>query len=281
MPLSATTRVFVAFCSVLVGASFLLTPLALLYELGAREWIRFAAFQSDVFGFFPIFGLLAVLAFYFPLCVLLNLYFHHLPYGRIRLIVIVIALAAAMTGISSFLPDRSPLWSFPLSTLAQDAGEPPYCRPPTCKRASYMSVLASLQEAASNRVDLSRPAMSCHSDSRLPSRNADPGGVFCFATQSRLPIPGCCEAQVRFGGSVQELALLANRSAAWHAYRLVSPLMSVFLASVIAGALLIVAHRNRIDQYYAEFLPKIERSIIIGASALLFWPTHGCCSKLL
>jgi hypothetical protein len=48
--------------------------------------------------------------------------------------------------------------------------------------------------------------------------------------------------------------------------------MTVFLVSVIAGAMLVVAHRNRIDQYYAELVPKIERSIIIGAGALLFWP---------
>ena len=40
---------------------------------------------------------------------------------------------------------------------------------------------------------------------------------------------------------------------------------------VAIGALLAM-HRTRIDQYYKELVPPIERGVIIGACAMVFWP---------
>src|SRR5262249_14142493 len=77
-------RVFVALLFVVIGASFLATAGMLVYEFQHADWVTVAAFYSHLFVFFPTFGIVALLAFYTPACVFMDLYWRHVPYGRLR-----------------------------------------------------------------------------------------------------------------------------------------------------------------------------------------------------
>ena len=51
------------------------------------------------------------------------------------------------------------------------------------------------------------------------------------------------------------------------------PLKMFFVLIVVAIGLLLAMWRDRIDKHYRELVPTIERGVIIGAFAMLFWPT--------
>ena len=50
------------------------------------------------------------------------------------------------------------------------------------------------------------------------------------------------------------------------------PLKVFFVLIVVAIGLLLAVWRDRIDTHYRELVPRLERGVIIGAFAMLFWP---------
>ena len=50
------------------------------------------------------------------------------------------------------------------------------------------------------------------------------------------------------------------------------PLKVFFVLIVVAIGLLLAVWRDRIDTHYRELVPQLERGVIIGAFAMLFWP---------
>ena len=50
------------------------------------------------------------------------------------------------------------------------------------------------------------------------------------------------------------------------------PLKVFFVVILIAIGGLLAVWRHRLDQHYQELVPAIERGVIVGAIAMLFWP---------
>ena len=59
-------RIFVAIVFVLLGASFIASTALLIYEFQRMEWFALLAVHSYLFFFFPVLGILALVAFYLP-----------------------------------------------------------------------------------------------------------------------------------------------------------------------------------------------------------------------
>ena len=270
-------RIIVAVVYVCLGLSFLASTGLLIWEFQGSDWQAMVLAHSHLFFFFPVFGILALSAFYLPSVVFADLYWRHLRYGKVRFLVGLIVLAAVSWAVAKWL-DKPPraLWEVAPQSLAADTGDPPGCggaSGTTCRRAPMLSALARLRTEGQGRVGLSKFARSCRIDRRLELPEEMTKARYCFPADALLNAEACCQAQKRFADEVAGRATdPAQRSLSAVYDRVIMPLKIFFVLLVIAIGLLLSACRNRIEQLYREHIPRVERGVIIGAFAMLVWP---------
>jgi hypothetical protein len=268
-------RIFVTVCFVFLGASFVASTGLMINEFWGTDWISMVAVHSHLFFFFPVFGLLALAAFYLPSVVFTHLYWHHLPYGKYRYLAGLFVVAVLSYGVSNWL-DAKPraVWEVAPRVLAADKGEPAACGGAVpCRRAPILLTLMTLREAAQQRVGLSKFARNCKPDLLLELPEELQKERFCFPANTKLSGAACCEAQARFADAVASAqADPARRSLSGTLDTIFLPLKTFFVIVVVAIGLLLASWRDKLDTFYKPFIPAIERGVIIGAFAMLFWP---------
>lgn len=267
-------RIFVGVIFTLLGVSFLVSTGLLLQDYSTSEWVTVLATYSNLFLFFPVLGLLALIAFFVPSVIFTHLYWNHLPYGRVRFSLGLICAIALSYGFDRYL-DQSPraLWEVSRSALAADAGEPAGCKGDACARASITQVQQSLRQAAQVRIGLSKFARGCGEDKLLEPREEMKAQRFCFPAQRNLDGDACCRVQAAFSKAVDALqANPATRSLAARWDRILMPMKIFFVVIVIAIGALLAAWRDKVDEFYGPYAPAIERGVIIGGFAMLVWP---------
>jgi hypothetical protein len=269
-------RVFVAVLFLILGASFVASTGFLAREFQDLDWAGEVVAHSHLFFFFPVFGILALAAFYLPAVVFTDLYWRHLPYGKLRFALGAIVVAA-LSMIFAKLLDTEPraIWEVSPSALAADRGEPQNCSASAgaCRRAPILMAMADLRREGQSRLGLSKFARSCLVDRMLEAPEEMDKERYCFSAGAKLKGAACCEAQRLFRNEVTRLQSdPASRSLSATYDRVFLPLKVFFILIVVVIAALLAKWRDRLDQYYRELIPPIERGIIIGAFAMLFWP---------
>ena len=271
-------RIFVAVAFLILGASFLASTGLLIYEFQAVDWWSLIITHSHLFFFFPVFGLLALCAFYVPSVVFTDLYWTHLPYGKLRFFIGLVAVAALSYGVAKWL-DKPPRGLYEVSprALIADRGEPAGCdatKTGTCRRSAMLPALARLREESQSRLGISKFARNCTPDRMLEVPDEMEKERFCFPANARLKGQACCEVQKRFADEVARLqADPAQRSLSGvYDAQVFLPLKIFFVLIVVAIGILLSVWRNRIDQHYKAMVPTLERGIIFGALAMLLWP---------
>ena len=96
-------RIFVAIAFLILGASFVASTGVLINEFQNIDWFSMVVAHSHLFLFFPVLGILALVAFYLPSVIFTHLYWTHLPYGRRRFLLGFIGIAALSLGICWWL----------------------------------------------------------------------------------------------------------------------------------------------------------------------------------
>jgi tRNA A37 threonylcarbamoyltransferase TsaD len=164
--------------------------------------------HSHLFFFYPVFGILALAAFYLPAVIFTDLYWRHLPYGKLRYALGTIVVA----GLSLFLAkllDTEPraLWEISPSALAADRGEPQGCAASSgaCRRVPIVSPLADLRREGQSRLGLSKFARSCLVDRMLEFPDEMDKERYCFPAGAKLKGAACCEAQRLFRNEITRL----------------------------------------------------------------------------
>jgi hypothetical protein len=270
-------RVFVALAFWLLGASFLASTGILMHEFWDAEWRSLLVAHSHLFFFFPVFGLLALAAFYRPAVVFTHLYWTHLRHGKLRYGLGLLAVAGLTAVVTHWL-DAKPraLYEVSAGVLARDHGEPAGCaaQPAACRRGPLLDTLVSLTDAAQRRVGLSKFARNCQPDALLEIPDEMQKERYCFPAKGKLTGGQCCEAQTRFADTVSRLqADPAQRSLSGALDAAVFlPLKIFFVLIVVAIAICLAIWRDLMDTHYLELVPTVERGVIIGAFAMLFWP---------
>jgi hypothetical protein len=267
-------RIFVAFAYVILGASFLASTGLLINEFQELDWQAMVMAHSHLFLFFPLFGLLCLIAFYLPSVVFTHLYWNHLPLGRLRFSIGLIVVAALSVGVTKWL-DAKPraIWEVTPAALGADRGEPPGCGAGTCQRTALLTALGNLRKVGQERLGLSKFARNCATDNLLEPPEDMDKVRYCFAADAHLKGDACCAAQQRLANVVAGLQSNPATQSLSARYDLLVflPLKTFFILIIIAiGFLLAVWHR-RIHLHYRELIPRIERGIIIGALAMLLW----------
>jgi hypothetical protein len=276
-------KIFIGVVFGLICLSFIATTLSLFLEYRDAGWFTIATFYSHLFLFFPTFGIVALLAFFTPSCVFLDMYWRYVPYGRIRFVigfflVTGLALAAAYALASS--NERS-IWEVAPGVLATDKGEPAGCMGSEndCERLAIMAAVENVRAVSQRRIGLSDLARNCKPDPLIQTIEAPQASRFCFATtiyRSEPPLVGdgeCCRAQRMFADAMRTLhAPAENRSFTGHIHRWLLPFKTFFMLILLVISIMLAAWRNTIETHYAEFMRPIERGVLIGAVAMLFYP---------
>jgi len=269
-------RVFVAVLFLILGAAFIASTAVLVREFQDLDWGAMVVAHSHLFFFFPVFGILALAAFYLPAVIFTDLYWRHLPYGKLRFLLGAIVVG----GLSMFLAkllDTEPraLWEISPGALVADRGEPQGCAASSgsCRRAPIVSALADLRREGQSRLGLSKFARSCLVDRMLEAPEEMEKERYCFPASTKLKGAACCEAQRLFRNEITRLQSdPATRSQSANYDRIFLPIKVFFILIVVVIAALLAKWRDRLDQHYRALVPTIERGVIIGAFAMLFWP---------
>jgi hypothetical protein len=269
-------RIVVGVAYIILGASFLASTGLLIQEFQGVDWQSMVIAHSHLFFFFPVFGILALAAFYLPSVVFADIYWRHARYGKLRFVVGLAALAAFSWGVAQWL-DGKPraIWEVSPRALAADKGDPADCgaEKAICRRAPILATLANLREAGQARVGLSKFARNCDIDALLETPEEMEKERYCFPAGAQLKGAACCEAQRRFADEVSRLqADPGQRSLAARYDAVFLPLKIFFVLLVIGIGILLSLWRDKLDLHYREIMPAVERGIIIGAFAMLFWP---------
>jgi hypothetical protein len=261
-------RIFVASCFLVLGLSFIASTALLVSDFQDLNWITMVVAHSHLFFFFPVLGILALFAFYLPSVVFTHLYWNHLPYGKVRFLVGIVVVAALSVYFAQWYLNGPPRSVWEISSKALQADKK------TGARVPIVDALNDLREKAQSRVGLSSFARSCPEDKLMEEPEEMTRTRYCFPAMAMLKGRQCCAVQAEFGAAVDKLqANPATRSLSGQLDPLIFlPLKVFFVLVVIAIGGLLALWRDRLDQHYRELIPRLERGIIIGAMAMLFWP---------
>jgi len=269
--------VFVAFVYVILAAAFLMSTALVIREFQDYDWLAIVLTHSHLFLFFPLFGLLVLAAFYLPSVAFTHMYWYHVPWGRVRFIFGFCVAVAISIWVSQALTSGGlrGIWEISPAALEADRGVPANCNVNgvPCERAPIGAVLAKLREAGPSRIGLSEFARSCKQDELLPATPIFKEERYCFPALRMLSGAECCKVQQRFR---QDVAALHDnrrtRSEAADLDAIYLPFKVFFISVMIVVATMLAVWRNKIDVLYKRHVPAIERGIMIGAIAMLFWP---------
>ena len=268
-------RVFVAVVFLILGQSFIASTGLLIHEFQGLDWRAMVVAHSHLFFFFPVFGILALAAFYLPSVIFTRpllapsaLRQAALP-GRPRRGRRALHRRRQIARQAS----RAPSGRFRPRALVADKGDPPAAaraahpagarrsspRWRTCARGASpprpLQVRAQLRGRPDARDARTRWRRSATASPPRPAQGHRPAARRKSVSPTRSLALQADPAQRSLVGDLRR-----GLPAAQDVLRPYRRAIGVLLAS----------WRDRIDQLYRELVPPIERGVIIGASP--------CCS---
>jgi hypothetical protein len=261
-------RIFVAIAFAIFGASFLASTGLLIYEFHQLDWVTMVVAHSHLFLFFPVLGLLALIAFYLPSVILTDLYWRQLRFGKARFALGLVVLAG-ISYLAAASLDTEPRAVYEVSphAILADRGDP------AKGRAPMLDTLSTLRATAQSRFGLSSFGRSCVRDPLLEIPDEMLKERYCFPAKKNLTGEACCQVQAAFSKAV--LRLQQDPSTRSYSGELDAtfflPIKSFFILVVVAIAAFLAIWRGRIDQHYRDLVPAMERGVIVGGFAMLFW----------
>jgi hypothetical protein len=261
-------RIFVAIAFVILGAAFVASTGLLIWEFLEVDWLTLLVAHAHLFLFFPLLGVLALVAFFLPSVVLTHLYWNHVPYGRVRFVAGAVVLAALAYGAAVSL-DKEPRAIYEVSpaALLADRGDAAKGRVP------ILDALGTLRQTAQHRFGLASFGRSCVMDPLLEVPDDMLKVRYCFPAKKNLSGEACCAVQGAFAKAVLRLQQTPpSKSITGILDGLVFlPLKAFFIWVVVAIGALLAVWRDRLERLYGDLVPHVERGVIIGAFAMLFW----------
>lgn len=272
-------KVFVGVVFAVLGVSFLASTAMLIYEFQDLQPATWLLMHSHLFLFFPVFGLVALAAFYLPATVFTHMYWTIVPHGKLRFIAGMAVAVGAALYFSIDISQGSPrgLWELSPKVITADRGTPMLCgtaaAPIACQRAGVLTTVNSLRKESQTRVGLSKFSRTCAPDPLLEETEERSKLRFCFPAQAMLNAVDCCRVQLDFRSHTDALyADPRNRSDAARFDGAFLFLKTFFIIVVVVIGALLVVWRHTLEAAYPGDAIAIERSMLVGAAAMLIWP---------
>lgn len=306
--MKAGPRVFVFIVFLALGLSFIATTASLATEFWRADlWIAFLTSDSHLFLFFPTFAIVALVAFYLPSCAITDLYWNHLPLGRLRFAIGFLVLVAVAWAIAAVIVggQNKSVWTIKPEVLFADTGEPANCLGGgDCARLPVVQVVKNLRDVSQSRQGLRPLVRNCQTDPLIERATQVGPKRYCMVTTPFSATPAlktdqeCCRAQTSFLAYVSglqagrqardgakpfgflELPLRyfevepsdSNLSMTGLLHGLLLPLKVLFLLVLVAISILMTVHLRKIEQLYTSYLGRMETGLLIGTFATLFFP---------
>jgi hypothetical protein len=279
------TRVFVLIVFFIFALAFFGQTILFAREFWRTDWFEIASTTSTVFVFFPTFGIIALVAFYLPTSLLVDMYWRHAKFGGVRFVagVAVLAIVSYWIGAELALRNRGVYMLAP-QTLISDAGDPAGCSTgeSACKRLPLLNVVDNVHRVSASRFGLVAFVHSCGADPFLDTP-VNEQRRFCFAS---TPLPSsanskpqlstsadCCRSQELLRETIAaRYAQISNRSISGQLYQPFMTLKVFFLFVALSINLLLVVHRPRLEGQYSPIMHQVEVCIIVATVAMLFYP---------
>lgn len=268
----AASRIAVTLAFLLLYAAFLFETGALLWEFdGSGLAMRLAALDSQNFVFFPIAGLLAMVAFWRPAVLLVDAAFRgKLKHGRPVVLASLVACSLAAWGISSAFQASQSRSIFEISpaALAGDAGaggtetSPPL--QPVPEVLARMKILSGLDEG------LGAYRAQCDAEWLQYSTAADEQKL-CFPAGESLSVRDCCAAKSAFRAHLNRLAA-ASPSQTARVHALVMPMKVFFLLLLLGIGILLVQYRKGLERWHGREFSSVSFGLAAGGAVMLVWP---------
>jgi len=266
------TRIGVTLVFALIYTAFLAETGMLVEEFGPSGLAqRLAALESQNFIFFPVAGLLALVAFWRPAVLLVDAMARgRLKYGRITLVASLVACGAAAWLIAGAFEASGARAFYEIApkALMDDAGTPSTQGRPT--RAPLTDILARMKILSGIDKGLGQYKAQCDGEWLQYSTAADEE-MLCFPAGERLPVRECCAAKAAFRQHLNALAAKApSRTAEVHRY--VLPVKVFFLLLLLGLGILLVQYRKGLERVYGAGLSGVSFGLALGGAIMLIWP---------
>lgn len=281
-------RLFVGLVFLILVAAFIGHCAVMIDEYRETEWFAIAAFDSQLFVFFPLFGVMALIAFYRPACVLLDIYWFHVPGGRWIISIALLILTGLAPLVAAGLASKAKaIWDLPPRVLSQDRGQPAGCydaarqeagalptpdAPGNCQRLPFMDALKNLRAVSRSRFGMSEFVRDCRPDPLLATPPGQLEKRYCFVNNKMQTAAECCAAQKLFTEAMAERAGTATTETRLWYYRLL-PFHVFFLLLIFGLGIALVRRGKLLDlERYDRVRGGVEVRILAGAILMLFWP---------
>lgn len=271
-----SAKAFVTLVFIVLGATFIAETAWLFYEFDELA-MAMATFDAELFVFFPLAGVGALIAFWRPAVVLTDLYWRRLKLrGRAFFAIGLIAAGFGAYSVAEAFrsdPSRS-WWEVAPETLVVDTGAPANCEPGACSRAPVVDAHQAIRWAARQTGGLAQYSLNCTTEALPRFRaNLEPESAlnYCFASGAPMTQADCCRARAAFRSAVNAMHDAAP-SRLHDVHGVALPLKIFFLIMLLGIGLLLLRRRTSLERYYAADMPLVERSIPFGGGLMVLWP---------
>lgn len=305
--MSFASRAFVIVVFCILGLSFWGTTGLLYWEFSedwrqprfeGALWFDLMTHYSHVFLFFPLFGTVALFAFFLPAAVFVDMYWHparlrenEIPYSRLRFVIgsAVAILVSALMAYMLNLGGETSLWQIKRDHLKEGTERVAACavtgQDGHCERVAFPTALANVRRVSQDRAQITDLKRQCGRDPLIEQLDAPKPKRYCFVTAqySRDPVAlqsrllddqACCAAKERFETDARNVYLASedHRSLLDQVQLITLGMKIFFLLVILIISVLLAVRRNRILSQYAALAHRIDRGVLIGTFAMLFLP---------
>ncbi len=276
-PRMTAANVFVTLVFIGLGAIFLASSAIFVHEFSGPNLQPLLMMHSHLYVFFATLGLLALAAFRLPAIILTHFYWTHVRKGALRYLAGLLVVLATTAYFAFGLLNQSDraIWELSSRSLETLRSEPTPCGAPgqPCRNANPLAAVETLRTAATSRLGLSDFARICKPDPLMEVPDTFVKERFCFPALGKLQGAACCEAQQRFSTRIAtQWREPDNRSLSANFDIIALPAKAFFIIVLVVIGILLVFWRRRLEHVYPDIAPAMERSLLIGALAMLLWP---------
>lgn len=262
-------------------------------DLQDQPWFLLLTHYSDLFLFFPVFGVIALIAFFTPAAVLVDIYWnprrqgkHPIPFSHLRFgaaFVLVIALSIFL-GQKTLGGSERTMWQLKPTVLKADKGAGCQANDLSCDRVSFLDALKNIRQLSRHRVTLVDLKQNCRQDLYVQPTAEKTTARYC-PPRTKLSRNGaitqvpwtdqaqCCMAEQQFDRAVKSgYEPTANRSDTDMLQQWLWPVYVFFLLTLVVISIMLAFRRKRIAEMYPEYSNAVDRGVLVGAIAMLMLP---------
>lgn len=269
---SKWTRIAVTALFAAMYLAFLIETIALFTEFGPSGLaMRIAVLDAQNFIFFPVAGLLALIAFWRPVVMLADAMARgKIKYGRIVLPISLIAAMVAASAVANVFANSNSRSFYEVAPAALEADDGRAETATSPARAPLTEILVKMKIMASGESGLQAYQSRCDEEWLQFSTSANEEKL-CFPTGGVSTVAECCRAKTILREDLNAL----HASNPSDLFAIHGPALTVkcfFLLLLLIVGIMLVRYRQRLQTLYGRAFESVSFGLAIGGAVMLMWP---------